>query len=75
MTGAVFGCQLFKVSADGGFALPLGQIKALGAHAGRDVGKKRVQTAHANYGEHFMQLFRRMGDVWHMSSLNSPRLK
>jgi len=55
--------------ADGGLALPLGQIKAFGAHAGWNVGKKLIQTAHANHGEHFMQLFRRMRNVWHISSL------
>ena len=70
----VFGGQPFKVGANCGFGLTFGQIELFGAHFRRNIGKKAVQIAHPNHGEHLVQLFLRMGDIWHICSLNMLRV-
>ncbi len=71
---AVFGGQILKIGADRGLALSFGQIEALGPHIRRDVGKKIIQSAHADHGEHFLKVVRRVGNVGHnySSTLGAP---
>ena len=70
---AVFGGQVLKIGADRGFALPLGQFEAFGPHVLRNVGEKVIQGTHADHGEHFPEVVRRVGNIGHVYSfLNLP---
>ena len=61
----VFGGQILKIGADRGLALPFGQVEALGPHVRRDVCEKIIQGTHADHGEHFLKVVRRVGNVGH----------